>query len=98
MVSRWEIDSLSRGGGGGKFWGKFQIPNCWKSLWEGMNYFSKRRSSQRDFQQREFGIFQNLMVLKKCAIIILIILSIDIIVLVQNKRSKNKFLLIDSLR
>lgn len=91
---------------GEKFW---KIPNCWKSLWEGMIFVSKNNSSlPREISKTmEFGIFQNFpplslienqldrRVLKKFAIIILVILSIDIIVPVWNKRSKNKFLLID---
>lgn len=96
MVSRWEIDSLSRGGG--EILGK--IPNSKLleiSLGRDELFFETKIVPKR-FPTMEFGIFQNLMVLKKCAIIILIILSIDIIVLVQSKRSKNKFLLIDSLR
>lgn len=90
---------------GEKFW---KIPNCWKSLWEGMIFVSKNNSSlPREISKTmEFGIFQNFpplslienqldrRVLKKFAIIILVILSIDIIVPVWNKRSKNKFLLI----
>lgn len=94
---------------GEKFW---KIPNCWKSLWEGMIFVSKNNSSLPTFQERfprqwnlEFSkifpplsLIENQLdrrVLKKFAIIILVILSIDIIVPVWNKRSKNKFLLID---